>query len=243
MCLFLRSVSYTRPLPAITQRVIPINIMKKDYSQIISFAFDLDGTLVDTENHKAEAHKETIEYFGGNIELDSYYNLIGNSFEYVFEELKSELTISITDYKKIFNKSYLEKLDNITLMDGAIELIQKIYSKKIKMALVTSSEKWMMEFILNKLKIKKYFTITVSANDVIKNKPNPEPYLKVINFLNSKTTYVFEDTKPGIISAKKAGAIVFGIKNSNNKISDLKVASRVYMNFNDFDFDEILCSI
>lgn len=216
--------------------------MEFEKSKIISFAFDLDGTLVDTENHKAESHKESIEYFGGQMGLHAYYDLIGNSFEYVFQKLKSDLPINVTEYKNVFNKKYLEKLNNITLTRGAIDLLEKIYFQKIKIALVTSSEKWMMDFILQRLEIDKYFEIKISGDDVINNKPNAEPYLKAIEFLNTTRTYVFEDSKAGLTSAIKAGAIVFGIKNKNNKLKDLQLAKQIFKNFSEFDLDEIMKS-
>ena len=57
----------------------------------------------------------------------------------------------------------------------------------------------------------KYFDITITANDVDKGKPDPNPYLLAIKKLNCKRPVVFEDSLFGIQSAKNAECFVVGI--------------------------------
>jgi len=40
----------------------------------MAIAFDLDGTLVDTEQYKAQSHEEAIRYFGGNLQWNYIIN-------------------------------------------------------------------------------------------------------------------------------------------------------------------------
>lgn len=216
----------------------------KQYRQA-GFAFDLDGTLINTEEHKAASHKKTIEYFGGTSSIDLYYKYIGNSFQFVFQKLKehTSINVSLAQYQEKFNEFYFTELNKpLTPEAGAVKLLEKISSRGFKIALVTSSEKWMMNFIVDKIKMKKYFDVLVSGDDVKSNKPSPDPYLLAIKSLNSEKIFAFEDTKPGIISAQSAGAIVFGIKNDFNTPEDLSLAEKIYDNFNEFDLDKTLSS-
>ncbi|WP_126245898.1 HAD family hydrolase [Chitinophaga rhizosphaerae] len=209
------------------------------------FAFDLDGTLIDTEQHKSVCHNKTIAYFGGQPAQGIYYKYIGNSFEYVFEKLKhiSGIHASLKEYREVFNRFYLEELDKgLRPSEGVVELLEKIAAKGLKMGLVTSSERWMLDRIIEKTGLGKYFTVMVSGNDVAHNKPAPDPYLKAIRSLASDRIFAFEDTKPGLDSASAAGAVVFGIKNSHNTEEELQSAKEIFTSFKKIDLEKILSS-
>lgn len=209
----------------------------------IGFAFDLDGTLIDTEKYKAISHQQTISFYGGNSPLSLYYDYIGNSFEFVFQQLVqiTSLNVSLKDYQKTFNNYYLKQLDDkLTANPGVIEILSTLSFKGIKMALVTSSERWMMDQIIEKIQIKHFFDVLICGDDVKENKPSPAPYLLAIELLKSKKTFAFEDTIPGISSALNAGAIVFGVKNDYNTIDDLRLTKEIFFSFNELDIDSIL---
>jgi mannitol-1-/sugar-/sorbitol-6-phosphatase len=53
----------------------------------------------------------------------------------------------------------------------------------------------------------------VTASDIMRGKPDPEPYLKGASALgfDPRSCVVFEDAPSGILAAKAAGAIAIGI--------------------------------
>lgn len=209
----------------------------------IGFAFDLDGTLVDTEKLKAISHQKTISFYGGVSTLELYYEFIGNSFEFVFKQLSklTSLNVSLEKYHQTFNEFYLAQLDGkLEANPGVKELLSGLVAKGIKTALVTSSERWMMEKIVNQIGIAIFFDVLISGDDVVANKPAPDPYVLAIARLNSKKTFAFEDTTPGILSAIEAGAIVFGVKNDYNTDKDLSLTKKVIYSFDRFNINEIL---
>jgi len=210
----------------------------------IGFAFDLDGTLVDTEKYKSLCHNETIKYYGGNAPSGVYFNFTGNSFDFVFGKLTLYLPVSISleEYEKTFNDFYLKILQERKIIpeDGALKLLEKISSYGIKMALVTSSTKWMTDLVIKKAGISNFFDFFVSGDDVKNNKPAPDPYLLAIELLQSVITFAFEDTMPGIQSAKSAGAIVFGVRNKYNKLESLTQSSEILTSLSYFDLDKLL---
>lgn len=209
----------------------------------IAFAFDLDGTLIDTERDKAISHQRTVKHFGGDVPLHLYYDFIGNSFDIVFSEFKAYTSIDVSPaaYHDTFNRFYLEELGrNLEPAEGAIDLLDHIVAKGFKIALVTSSERWMVDLILKKIGIDRYFDFLISGDDVKIGKPNPEPYNLAISLLGSKTTFAFEDTRPGILSAKGAGAYVIAIKNDYNSKSDLSDAEKMLTTLKGLDLNELL---
>lgn len=75
------------------------------------------------------------------------------------------------------------------------------------MAVGTAAIPINVNFVLDGLKIRHYFKAIVSADDVIKSKPDPETFTKCAELLNVSTEncIVFEDAPKGVEAALKAG--------------------------------------
>jgi sugar-phosphatase len=69
--------------------------------------------------------------------------------------------------------------------------------------------------MLERVGVAEHFVHFVTAHDVSKGKPDPEPYLKMAEKLgiNPVNCLVFEDANSGIQSAKAAGMQTIGIGN------------------------------
>ena len=61
-----------------------------------------------------------------------------------------------------------------------------------------------------------FFEITITFDDVINHKPDPEPYLNAANFfgLDPKECIAVEDSVSGSQSAMTAGCYTIGVLNS-----------------------------
>jgi beta-phosphoglucomutase-like phosphatase (HAD superfamily) len=78
----------------------------------------------------------------------------------------------------------LKKLEkNLQIVPNAIDLINQCRSFGLKIALVTASSGTLMRTVLTHFPAD-FFDITISADDVSKSKPDPEPYLFAANRLN-----------------------------------------------------------
>ena len=63
----------------------------------------------------------------------------------------------------------------VTMLPGARELLAEVRAAGVPYALVTSSERVIMDAVLLQLGVG--FTVTVCAEDVAASKPDPDPYL------------------------------------------------------------------
>jgi HAD superfamily hydrolase (TIGR01509 family) len=102
--------------------------------------------------------------------------------------------------------------DELKLIPDALELILAAKRIGLKTALVTASAGVLMNVALKKFPVGA-FDATVSRDDVVNSKPDPEPYLRAANLLGVEieSCVIFEDSKTGVTSGLGSGAQVIGI--------------------------------
>ena len=176
-----------------------------------AYLFDLNGTIIDDMQFHARA----------------WYDILTN-------DLKADITFDETVLQmygknqelleRVFGKGYFtqEQMDkwslekehryqsaykpHLKLIDGLGDYLEKAKSKGIKMAIGSAAIMFNINFILDNLNIREYFTAIVSAEDVAISKPHPETFLKGADLL--KVAYdkcvVFEDAPKGIEAAQNA---------------------------------------
>ena len=92
-------------------------------------------------------------------------------------------------------------------IDGFESFVDKTLAKNISMGIGSAAIMFNIDFILDGLNLRKYFTSIVSADDVVTSKPDPETFLNVANQLgiNPADSIVFEDAPKGVEAAANAG--------------------------------------
>lgn len=186
---------------------------------------DLDGTLVDSLNVYDKVFREVLKKYY-NIEIsEESLDKNGSPPEVIYRRILSKYNLE-NNLQDIFNKLHEElknHLDEIKINKGGIELLNYLKEKNIKIGLVTSSRKEIVELILDNLKIKNIFDIIITGSDVKNQKPDPEPYILAIRSLKvlPDEALAIEDSIYGILSAKRAGINVIGVSTGINSKKEL----------------------
>jgi HAD superfamily hydrolase (TIGR01509 family) len=96
---------------------------------------------------------------------------------------------------------------HLRLINGLEDLLKVAHDQNIPMAIGSAAIPFNIDFILDQLDIRKYFSAVVSADDVGISKPHPETFLKAARLINIKASHclVFEDAPKGVEAAAKAG--------------------------------------
>jgi HAD superfamily hydrolase (TIGR01509 family) len=191
--------------------------------------FDLDGVLVATEELKARAHAETVRRYGGALDLGFYGEVMGKSHE---EAARAFIEASGADldtaaYARVFNAVYGDLLKtDLHPVPGAAELVAALRGEGYRLAVVSSSLRWMMDEVLNRTDLADAFEASVSADDVAHEKPSPEPYLKALSELGLEPgrAVVIEDSETGVASAVSAGLPVIAVRHRFNVRHDFSRA-------------------
>ena len=106
-----------------------------------------------------------------------------------------------------------ESEKNLSLMKGAVEILEYFKSKNIPMAVASSSFKATIEKKLRRANLYDYFKVFIAGDEVSEGKPSPETFLKAAEKLNlpPKDCYVFEDSSNGVRAGVAAGCFTIMI--------------------------------
>ncbi len=216
--------------PEETMEEIESNLGRK-FSTIF---WDSDGTLVDTEPPYFKVTQTVLKEVGIDLTRDWYVNeqlKKGTSaFDLARDLGQSEASIQALREKK--DELYLESLKTgVQVMRGVVTTLNALHGK-VPMAIVTTSRKVNFEQIMTATGLAKYFDFFIVREDVVHEKPDPEPYLKAWekSGLPKEKCLVIEDTERGVISAKAAGLTCFAIPNELSKDNDFSKADGIIKN-------------
>ena len=198
--------------------------------------FDMDGTLVNNEPLKGEALAETCRLHGGESQQEIYKEVMGCKYEVVRSYFREDADISLDDdtFDSTFKEVYLNLLnEEVKLTDGAREYLSILKNENLKLALVSSAQRWQVNSLLAKLSMDSDFDLIVSKEDVHDHKPSPEAYLLALDKLGLKATdvLVFEDSSSGLTAAREAGCQVIAIRHNFNQKHDFSSAVREVRSF------------
>lgn len=193
--------------------------------------FDNDGTLVDTEGIYFKATRKVLLELGVEMSREWFieYSLKRNFSSWSLLDGKGYSPEEINQLRNKRNDYYAELLrEEVRLMPGVLETL-KALKGKARMSVVTTSRRMHFNIILEKTGIADYFEFFVVNEDVQKEKPHPEPYLKAIKMSGCAPDdcIAVEDTERGVISAKEAGIKCYAIPTVLSKSHDFSGAERV----------------
>jgi phosphoglycolate phosphatase len=149
---------------------------------------DLDGTIIDSHdahiNSFVKAIKKAGLYAGKDI-IERIKKKIGVPSYEILRELLPDVNDVVIKVIRASAKQILfnEELEKIKLLPNAKEFLQT-NSKEHTLALATSADKEFVEKIFEKFKLKKYFKVVVTADDIKNPKPDPEIINKILEELN-----------------------------------------------------------
>jgi len=178
--------------------------------------FDMDGLMVESEPLHFKAYKEAIKNLGVILNWKDYLPYLGVSDKDISKSLIKRFKLSISEERLINNKreiylNYLKK--EIEPKKELLSLVKQLFNEGLLLAVASSSTFEEIETILSKFRIIKYFREIISAEDAIKGKPSPDIFLLTAAKLKVEPNdcLVLEDSKNGVIAAKKAGMKCFMI--------------------------------
>lgn len=193
-----------------------------------TFVFDMDGTLLSTEEIWNRAWIEANDRFKLKFDKDFIKTFIGMPKQN-FELTVKPLIKYDGDYHEIltFRREYFYKYvdkNGIKIKPGVIRLLEHLKNNGNKIALCTSTFEDDVLKWLKMTDLYKFFDVIVTGDEIKNGKPDPEIYLKTLEKLgeSADNCFAFEDSEYGIKSATSAGIKTYYIKDINDISDDVR---------------------
>jgi HAD superfamily hydrolase (TIGR01509 family) len=186
-----------------------------DSGKLEGVLFDMDGLIVDSEPLWFEVECAVMARLGGQWGEADQQALIGGSLPrtvaYLLARAVQPASPEQVGRWLVDGMTSLLMSRTLTMLPGAGELLAEVRAAGIPHALVTSSERPIMDAVLLQLGVG--FTATVCANDVTRGKPDPEPYLTAAALLGAdpRRCVALEDSPNGVASAEAAGCRIVAV--------------------------------
>lgn len=169
------------------------------------FLFDLDGTIILTDNIYYNIWTEILSTYNIKLTNDIYNEYIfGNSDSTVVSTLLNNYdNIDITNLSIKKDELFIKNINEIKLIDGVVEFIKQVKKEGHKLSIVTNCNRKVCEYILKQINIHDIIDTIIIGNECVNSKPYPEPYQTAIDYFNSTSekAIIFEDSKTGLLSA------------------------------------------
>lgn len=184
--------------------------------------FDMDGTLVETEQYWGEALFALADRLGGRMSPAARERTVGTSMRFSMEVLYADLGLPATEHQLDADARWVE--DRVELLmgagvhwrPGARELVAAVREAGLPSALVTTTDRRLADVVLGQIELdlgSDPFDLTICGNEVAARKPDPAPYrLAATAFsVDPDDCLVIEDSVVGVTSGLAAGCAVLGI--------------------------------
>jgi HAD superfamily hydrolase (TIGR01509 family) len=177
--------------------------------------FDMDGLLVDTEPLWFETEAEVMARLGAPWTKQDQEQLLGGSMDNTVGYLlaRAARPVPPADVARWMTEGMLRRAaeGRVVIRPGARELLTEVAAAGVPHALVTGSQRPFTEAVLAATGLR--FPVTVTGDDVVRTKPDPEPYLLAAKLLDAdpEQCVALEDSPSGVASATGAGCLVVAV--------------------------------
>jgi HAD superfamily hydrolase (TIGR01509 family) len=178
--------------------------------------FDMDGTLVDSEKIWDVTLDELAARLGGVLSGATRRAMVGSNLARSLQMLHDDLGITGGDLdgdaRWLLDRTKAYFARGLPWQPGARELLAAVHAAGIPTALVTSTHRDLVDVALRSIGAH-YFDVAVCGDEVSRNKPDPEAYLKAAALLgvDAADCVAIEDSPTGIAAAEAAGCAVLAV--------------------------------
>jgi HAD superfamily hydrolase (TIGR01509 family) len=140
----------------------------------------MDGTLVDSEPLHDAALVAAMHSVGLVPPADLHERVLGQTAAVVYDMMRDEFGLDLPFDEWIARKYdyYLANVGGLQVRPGAVEVFRELKARGVAQAVVSNSDRMVVDANLRVVGLTHAGMKTVSRNDVLEGKPHPEPFLR-----------------------------------------------------------------
>lgn len=180
--------------------------------KVETILFDLDGTLIDTNELIIASFTHTLEKFADRpYKREEIIDFIGSPLRDSLEKVNTELVDEMMDAYRTHNLANHEKY--VKAYPTVVETIARLKEAGFKLGIVTTKLSDTAKLGLKLTGMEDQFDLLIGLDDVEHAKPHPEPILKAMDKLeaNPMTTMMVGDNYHDIEAGHNAGVQTAGV--------------------------------
>lgn len=188
--------------------------------------FDLDGTLIDHFQTLYHCYRHTLETLGvPSPSPEAVRRSVGGSMEVTMRKFVGEELVP--EAARIWREKLSEiYLDDVSLMPGAKELVDKLHRRGLKLGVLTNKFGEHSRGLCQHLGIDHYFDLILGANDTPYRKPQPEFGAEALRRLGvaATETCLVGDSPYDIDAARNSGLPCYCVTTGTHDAYELRDA-------------------
>lgn len=200
-------------------------------TRITTLLFDIDGTLVDSNEYHVTAWQEVFREAGHDFPRDQIHGQIGkggdNLLPTLLPDLSEEEQEAIAEHHgPRYQKLYLDK---VRPFPAARDLLARGKQEGFTVALATSANPEELDHYVELLDAKELIDVTTSKADVEATKPAPDIFAAAVKKAGvaPEQAMVIGDTPYDVLAAKRAGVKAIGLLSGGFPEEDLRAAGAI----------------
>jgi len=171
--------------------------------------WDMDGTLVDSEPLHEAALVAAMRNVGLVPPANLHERVLGVAAWPVYEMMRDEFGLDLPFDDWILRKyeHYLPLVERLQPRPGAIEIFNELRARGVAQAVVSNSDRMIVDANLHMVGLIYPGMKTISRNDVREGKPHPEPFLRAAYLadVDPAQAVAVDDSWPGAMAGLAAG--------------------------------------
>jgi HAD superfamily hydrolase (TIGR01509 family) len=193
-----------------------------------ALVFDFDGLILDTETPLIDSYAEVHAAYGVPFDRQALLDATGDA-DFAFDPWHGFSPHADRAALEIERRAHKNEMTwRQPILPGVVAMIEAARGAKLRLGVASNSSHTWVDRHLERLDLLPYFECIACRGDAPSPKPEPDLYRLVLQRfgLSGHEAVAFEDSRTGVLAAKRANLWVVAVPNEATAHQDFSEADR-----------------